>query len=58
MLSAVEDDFVASVDLSDLLEQLNDAPAKVLATVALVDDDVLDVPNDAHVVDKLLLYDH
>ena len=58
MLSAVEDDFVASVDLSNLLKQLNDAPAEVSATVTLVDDDVLDVPDDAHVVDKLLLYDH
>ena len=43
--------------MSDEFEELDDAAAKVLTTVSLVNYDVFDVPANAQITDKLALND-
>ena len=45
VVSAVKNHFVAVVDPCNLFEYLDDFESEVLAALALVDDDVLDVAN-------------
>lgn len=54
-LAAVEDALVAADLFGDRVEGLDDAQAEFLALLVLRHGDVLDVPDQAHVVDELAL---
>ena len=55
VVGAVQDHLVALVHLSDLLQKLDDPLAKVLASVSLINDDILDVSAEAQIPYKLPL---
>ena len=57
VLIAVNDDFVALVDVGENFEHLDDAQAELLASIGLVDHDIFNVAGHAAIADKLLL-DH
>lgn len=56
-LATVEDALVAADVLRDVVEGLDDAQPKFLALLVLGHGDVLDVTDQAHVVDELALDD-
>lgn len=57
-VAAVEDRLVAAAVLADSGERVDDAQAELLALLALVDGDVLDVPDAAEPAQELALDEH